>query len=244
VSGNPSTPPLVLFHGSGSNSAAWIRDAAVWAQSHRVYAVDMIGEPGLSAPSRPPLGSSAYAEWLDDVWDGLGLQAASVVGVSLGGWLALDFAVRRPHRVASLSLIAPAGIGAQKRGLLVKVGLLRLLGTRGLLRALALVSGRRDPLPQPMIEALLVVWRSYRPRMGRIPRFSDDELSGLTMPIQVIVGADDAMLSSQETRARVERCVRHAAVVYIEGAAHILPPQAAAVAAFLDRLRTAQVMRA
>src|SRR6476660_1417977 len=73
ASGDPSAPPVVLFHGSGTNSAAWIRDVATWAQHHRVYAVDMIGEPGLSAPSRPALASSAHAEWLDDVWAGLEL---------------------------------------------------------------------------------------------------------------------------------------------------------------------------
>jgi pimeloyl-ACP methyl ester carboxylesterase len=240
ASGNPSAPPLVLFHGSGSNSAAWMRDAPAWAQGHRVYAVDMIGEPGLSAPSRPALGSSAYAEWLDDVWDGLGLQAASVVGVSLGGWLGLDFAIRRPHRVASLSLISPAGVGAQKRSVLLKLGVLRLFGTRGLSRSLALVSGRRDPLPKPMIDALLVVWQTFRPRMGRIPRFSDAQLSGLAMPLQVIVGADDAMLNSFETRERFARCARHARVAYLEGAGHILPPQTTAVAAFLGGLRTVE----
>jgi pimeloyl-ACP methyl ester carboxylesterase len=45
VSGSEQAPPVVLFHGSGANSAVWIRDVAEWARSHRVYAVDMIGEP-------------------------------------------------------------------------------------------------------------------------------------------------------------------------------------------------------
>jgi pimeloyl-ACP methyl ester carboxylesterase len=142
VSGDPSALPVVLVHGSGTNSASWMRDVATWAQHNRVYAVDIIGEPGLSAPSRPPLASSAYAEWLDDVWAGLGLDKASVVGISLGGWLGLDFAIRRPNRVASLSLISPSGIGRQNYMLLLKFGVLRLFGTWGLLKSLALVSGR------------------------------------------------------------------------------------------------------
>ena len=82
-------PPVLLLHGSGSNSAVWIRDVAEWAKHYRVYAVDVIGEPGLSAQSRPPLRSGAYVDWLDDVYQHLGLTSASLIGVSLGGWLAL-----------------------------------------------------------------------------------------------------------------------------------------------------------
>jgi pimeloyl-ACP methyl ester carboxylesterase len=244
VSGDPSALPVVLFHGSGTNSASWMRDVAIWAPHHRVYAVDMIGEPGLSAPSRPPLASSAYAEWLDDVWAGLGLERASAVGISLGGWLGLDFAIRRPNRVASLFLISPSGIGRQNHMLLLKVGVLRLFGTRGLLKSLELVAGRTATLPKPMVDALLLVFRNFRPRMERIPRFTDADLAGLSMPVQVVVGSDDALLNSQETRARVERCVRNGSVTYVENAGHFLPPQTANVTEFLKRVSRVEGMDA
>jgi pimeloyl-ACP methyl ester carboxylesterase len=236
VSGGPSALPVVLFHGSGTNSASWIRDVASWAQHHRVYAVDMIGEPGLSAPSRPPLASSAYADWLDDVWAGLGLEKASIVGISLGGWLGLDFAIRRPIRVASLFLICPSGIGRQNHMLLLKVGVLRWFGKWGLLKSLELVSGRTAVLPKPMVEAMLVVFGNFRPRMERIPRFTDADLAALSMPVQVVVGSDDALLNSQETRDRVERYVQNGSVTYVENAGHLLPPQTANVADFLKRM--------
>ena len=240
VSGDPSAWPVVLFHGSGTNSASWMHDVASWARHHRVYAVDMIGEPGLSAPSRPPLASPAYAEWLDDVWAGLGLAQASVVGISLGGWLGLDFAIRRPDRVASLFLIAPSGIGRQNHVLLLKVGILGLFGRRGLLKSLELVCGGAATLPQPMVDALLVVFRHFRPRMERIPRFTDADLAGLSIPVQVVVGSDDALLNSHETRERVERCVRNGSVVYLEHAGHVLPPQTANVTEFLERISSVQ----
>jgi len=233
ASGDPAAPPVVLFHGSGTNSASWMRDVATWAQHYRVYAVDLIGEPGLSSPARPPLASPAYAEWLDDVWAGLRLERASIVGISLGGWLGLDFAIRRPARVSSLSLISPSGIGRQRRLVLLKIGLLRLCGTWGLMKSLGLVSGRTGALPKPVIDALLVVFRHFRPRMGRIPRCTDADLASLSMPVQVVVGSDDVLLDSRETRERVEEHVCAASVIYVRHAGHLLPPQTARVSEFL-----------
>lgn len=230
--GETAAPPLVLLHGSGANSSTWIRDVAVWAKSHRVFAVDMIGEPGLSAAARPALASLAYADWLEDVWTGLGIDTASVVGRSLGGWLGLDLAIRRPHRVTSLCLISPSGIGRQNAWLLAKVGLLRLCGTWGLMKSLALVSGSQVKLPPPMIDALLVVFGNFRPRMERIPCVSDADLAALDLPLLVIVGRGDPLLDSIETRRRVEAHVRGARVIVDDGG-HILPPQTAVVASFL-----------
>jgi pimeloyl-ACP methyl ester carboxylesterase len=105
--GPENAPPLALLHGSGVNAGMWIADVAAWAEHFRVYAIDVIGEPGLSAPSRPPLASEAYALWLDDVMHALSLQRVSIVGASLGGWLALDYATRRTERVESAVLLCP-----------------------------------------------------------------------------------------------------------------------------------------
>jgi pimeloyl-ACP methyl ester carboxylesterase len=231
-SGAANATPLVLFHGSGTNSGAWLGDVPVWAQRHRVYAIDMIGEPGLSAPSRPPFASDAYAEWLDDVWDRLGLASASIVGVSLGGWLALEYATKRPARVASLSLISPSGVGAQNKVLLLKAGLLLMLGPWGLRRALKLVSGRAT-LPREISDALLLRFRHFRPRMDALPIRTDEELASLKVPVQLIVGGRDALLRSDETRDRMQRAVSNLQLAYLENEGHILPRQTERIAEFL-----------
>lgn len=76
ASGEQNETPVVLLHGSGTNSAVWMRDVADLAERYRVYAIDIVGEPGLSAPSRPPLKSVAYAEWLDEVWGNISVSPA------------------------------------------------------------------------------------------------------------------------------------------------------------------------
>ncbi len=116
--GAEDAPPLILLHGAQANAASWMFDAIAWSQAFRVFAIDVIGEAGFSAPSRPDLSTDAHAGWLDDVLSGLGVTRAAFVGVSLGGWLALDYATRRPGRVERLALLCPAGIGRQKNVLL------------------------------------------------------------------------------------------------------------------------------
>ena len=233
ASGDAHASPLVLFHGSGANSAAWIRDVAEWSRQFRVYAVDMIGEPGLSVAARPSFESDEYAAWLDDVWKGLGLTAASVVGVSLGGWLALDYAIRRPHRVASLSLLSPTGIGSRNAGFMIKAGLLSLLGVQGLRKSVKLVAGR-DDIPPPLIVDMTTVFRHFRPRWERLPIRTDGELAALATAVQVIVGGKDVMIRSNETRDRMRRLVPNLQLTYLEDEGHLLPRQTAAISAFVN----------
>ena len=54
----------------------------------------------------------------------------------------------------------------------------------------------------------------------------------------VVVGSDDALLDSRETRDRVVRCVPNASVVWIDNAGHVLPPQTATVSGFLSGLQS------
>lgn len=92
----------------------WAGDVAAYSRQYRVYAVDLPGEPGKSAPNRPAWDGPAYAEWLEDVLDALKIEKATLLGLSQGGWAALKFAVYQPQRVEKLVLLNPAGIAPDK----------------------------------------------------------------------------------------------------------------------------------
>ena len=64
--GSESALPVALIHGAVSNSAMWAGDVGEYSRHYRVYAVDLPGEPGKSAPVRLDWNSAAYAEWLGD----------------------------------------------------------------------------------------------------------------------------------------------------------------------------------
>jgi len=246
ASGAESAPPLLLFHGSAANSAAWMFDIAAWSAHFRVFAVDMIGEPGLSAPSRPRLASDVHALWLDEVMRGLALDRASMVGVSLGGWLALDYATRRPERVESLALLCPAGVGRQKISFLFKSIPLLLMGRWGTRKLGEMILGRAPanlpPSAQAFVDFMSLVHANFRPRHVKLPVFSDEALQRLTMPLLAIVGGKDVLLDSSATKRRLEANVPHAEVSYYSAAGHFIPRQTAPILDFLERTRSGAVV--
>jgi pimeloyl-ACP methyl ester carboxylesterase len=212
-------PPVVALHGAGTNSTIWLGEAAGWATTRRVYLVDVIGEPGLSAPARPALQSNAYAEWLDDVLDDLGVSRAAFVGASLGGWLALDYAIRRQHRVERLVLRAPGGIGRQKYGAVLAAIVFNLFGASGRRRA---VHHALAPAPDlgDFLDYMALIQRSYRPRRDKLPVFTDDQLRALAMPLLATLGECDRMLDSADTAARLRRLTPHATIAVMPDTGH------------------------
>ena len=233
VCGPDDVPPLLLLHGSGSNATMWMGDITAWAKHFRVHAVDMIGEPGLSAPSRPPLDSAAYALWLDDVLDHLGLDRAAITGASLGGWLALDYATRRPDRVERLALLCPGGVGRQKIGFLLTVLLYKPFGQWGTRRSIKAVAGVDARATPEIAEYLTLMFTHFLPRRDRLPVFPDEALRRLTMPVLAIVGGRDAMFDSHDTAERVNRTVPHADVVVLPDVAHAVIGQTRRILDFL-----------
>ena len=238
--GDEYAPPLLLLHGSVANSAMWMGDVRAWAEHFRVYAVDVIGDAGLSAPSRPPLGSEAHALWLDDVLQALSLSRVSLVGVSFGGWLSLDYATRRPERVESLAVICPGGVGRQKISILFKMIALRMLGVWGSRKSREMIFGRAPANPSPAIqyftEFVLLIHENFRPRRVKLPVFSDHALRRLSMPVMAILGGKDVLLDSAATKQRLARNIPGVEIHYIPEARHYIPGQTAPILEFLRKV--------
>jgi pimeloyl-ACP methyl ester carboxylesterase len=239
ASGAEAAPPLVLLHGGAANSAMWMGDIRAFASSFRVYAIDMIGEAGLSAPSRPRLSSDAHALWLDEVLCRLSVTRTAIVGVSLGGWLALDYATRRPQRVERVAVLCPGGIGRQKVGIIFESIALRSCGAWGKRELAERILGRPPANPSPAAKAFIdfvaLIHQHFRPRMVKLPVFSDEALRRLDIPLLAIVGARDVLLDSRQTKNRLERLGRQAEVLFLPEARHFIPGQAGKILAFLNQ---------
>jgi pimeloyl-ACP methyl ester carboxylesterase len=84
-----------------------------------------------------------------------------------------------------------------------------------------------------MSDYMTLVFQHFRPRMERIPIRTDEELASLAMPVQLILGGNDALIRSNETRDRMARLVARLNLAYLEHEGHILPRQTAAISEFV-----------
>ena len=232
VSGEASAPPLVLLHGANSNALAWGGDVSELSRRFRTYALDVIGEPGRSAASRPPWTGPAYADWLADVLAGLNLSNIALMGISQGGWLALKFATQHPERVTKLVLLAPGGIATPRLSFLLRAIPLSFMGRWGAEAINRIVFGRQ-PITAEVVVFMNEIMTHFKPRIEPQPLYTDAELTALTMPILLIAGAADALLPAEKIAARLSRLAPNVTARILPHAGHVLHMLAPEIVPFL-----------
>jgi pimeloyl-ACP methyl ester carboxylesterase len=110
-------PPLVFVHGLSGSWQNWLEQLPEFSRDHRCIAVDLPGF-GESPMPRDEITISGYGRWLDGLFDALEIDGAAVVGNSMGGFIAAETAIKFPHRVERLVLVAAAGLSIEhQRGL-------------------------------------------------------------------------------------------------------------------------------
>lgn len=109
TAGDPAAPAVLLLHGTGGHLENWARNITPLAENFRVIAPDFLWH-GLSqtAPFDPEI-VPALVDQMVDLMDDLGIAAAAVNGQSMGGWVAMQLALRHPRRVSQLILTTTQG---------------------------------------------------------------------------------------------------------------------------------------
>jgi pimeloyl-ACP methyl ester carboxylesterase len=242
-------PPVVLVHGLGDDAGVWQAEIAPLARRYHVIALDQIG---FGRSDKPLLNYRAQTlvDFLDEFMRTLGIGRATVVGNSLGGWVAALLASEHPERVDRLVLVDAAGLS----------GLPEFLGPR-LMRALRLatiddlkVLGARsfaDPRDFESAEALRAAFAERVAAgdgytIGRImdslerrEDLLDARLAGISAPTLIVWGRQDGLVPPRFGE-RLHTAIRGSKLVTLDRCGH--EPQLecaeafeAALEAFLGR---------
>lgn len=108
--GDRSAEPLLLIHGMAGSSRAWVPVIGPLAAKYRVIAPDLLGH-GRSDKPRTDYSLGAFAVWIRDLLDELDIPAATLVGHSLGGGIALQVAHQHREYCRRLVLVNSGGLG-------------------------------------------------------------------------------------------------------------------------------------
>lgn len=100
--------PVILLHGLGASKNVWRLTIPALAPAFHIYAPDQIG---FGASEKPPINYrvATLTDFLEEFMRKLEIPKATLVGNSLGGWVAADFAIRHPEKVDRLVLVDSAG---------------------------------------------------------------------------------------------------------------------------------------
>ncbi len=222
-----AAPAIVHVHGFGISGTYMTPTAARLAPFYRTFVPDLPGF-GRSQHPRHPLGIPALADAVARFMDHVGLDKATLLGNSLGCPITAAFAAQHGDRLDRAILVSPAG-GPHNRPIVKGVAQLAL-------------AGLREPLGMAPIAVndylhygLIQTWDLFRSMIAfpAVERFL-----GLEMPMLIVLGDRDPLVSERRLRFVVEQ-LPTTTLVSIDGAAHAInfshPDQLANVVhAFMD----------
>jgi len=226
--------PLVMIHGGLLDRRMWDDQFAVFAESYRVIRYDARGH-GLS---KAPSGAYSHHEDLKKLLDGLKVEKAAIMGLSMGGYIAIDFTLAYPDRVSALVLAAPGLTGyefesealkknnerlnkaAQDNDLKMLVEYFQRAWTDGPSRAPEKVDPAVREKVRLMAAGTLQNWNDES-REDRLTPAAIGRLAEIKVPTLAIVGELD-MPDILEIVGLIEKNIKGARKEMIKGVAHMV----------------------
>ncbi|WP_342787232.1 3-oxoadipate enol-lactonase [Actinomadura decatromicini] len=242
VDGPDDAPAVVLGPSLGTSMDLWLPQLPTLTAGWRVLRYDLPGHGGSPTPDGP-FTVADLADAVARLMDEHGVDRAAYAGVSLGGAVGVELALRAPDRVASLVLCCTSPRFGEPGPWRERAALVRRDGTE----ALAETAPGRWFTPgftgaEPYVAMLRAADREgYAACCEALARFdATDRLGGITAPTLVIAGADDVPTPPRGHADRLVAGIPDARLTVLDGAAHLANaerpgPVTGAIAAHLDR---------
>nr|WP_256980198.1 alpha/beta hydrolase [Rhodococcus sp. 15-1154-1] len=215
--------PFVLLPGRSSPSPIWATNMPSLLALGDVYALDLLGEPGMSVQEVPIENDDDNAAWLDQTLEQLPEDEFNLLGLSIGGWAATNLATHYPDRVASLMLIDPAytfatiPLGTAVRAIPASVSWLPKSWRDSFASYTAGGAPVEDNAVARMIETAMSAYSIKLPQPSLIP---ESDLEGLRMPVLAILAGRSVMHDASDADEVARRALGNGTVVVYPEASH------------------------
>lgn len=223
-----SATPIVLIPGRSAGVPMWSSNLEGLIAKHPVYAMDFLGEAGMSIQTVKIVDGADQAAWLHEAVSSLNVAKMHFVGHSFGGWAAANYATRYPEKVASLILLEPVFVfQGLKTEIIIKSipAAIPFLPKSWRERMLKNIGGAveidyNDPVARMIAEGT----EYYARKLPGLPeQISVEQLKTWKMPVYVAMGEKSVMHDSEKAIAVAQSSVRHVKAKNWMGGTHSLP---------------------
>ncbi|AJT40538.1 alpha/beta fold hydrolase [Psychromicrobium lacuslunae] len=224
--GTDGRTPLVLLPGRQAATPLWRANLPTLMALRTVYTIDLLGEPGYSVQQRPITTDAEQASWLDQVLKALELPKVHLLGLSIGGWTAINYGLHYPDRIASMTLLDPAMSFApvSLKMILVSLGSVFPWLPQSLRhRLLSWMSGgarSSDELPEGRLISLGM--SEFTLRLPTPRPFSEQQLRALDVPVLAVIAGRSIIQNPQRALQTANTTLPQGTVEFWPEASHAL----------------------
>lgn len=227
AAGPKEAPPLLLLPGMLLSSTQWYLNIGELSRHYRTYAVDILGDVGKSVPTALPQTRAESAEWIAEVLNGLKIEQIDVVGLSLGGWLAMNLALCDPDRVRKLVTLAPAASLAPLNWQFFLRFMLTNLPIRSFGNSFTqwlFATPKAATKFTALIAQVSIGAKNFKFQKMVYPEvFADDELQRLQPPTLVLIGEKEVIYKPRPALDRARRLIPGVEAELVPQAGHASP---------------------
>jgi pimeloyl-ACP methyl ester carboxylesterase len=224
--GGDAPRPLLLLPGRAASTPMWAANLPGLTGQNAVYCVDLLGEPGLSVQTRPIIGDDDQAAWLDELIGALPVDRVHLVGLSIGGWTAVNLAARHPRRLASLTVLDPAYTFGRITWKVVVVSLgAAFPGMPELWRnkLMSWIAGGAEATDDDPVASLIAAgMRDFVAALPQPTYPTDERLRSISVPTLAIIAGRSIIHDPGKAAARARRLMPDATVELWPDASHAL----------------------
>jgi pimeloyl-ACP methyl ester carboxylesterase len=233
-----SGPVVVLLHGLGGESGNWALNVGALSQKYRVVVPDQLG---FGRSDKPLINYrvGTYVDFLDKFLEGLKVERATLVGNSMGGWVAAAYALKHPSKVERLVLVSAAGFAPPKEFDLSTLSGLNPSTREQTKRLAGMV------FFNPLFKSDIAVDAMFQQRVSAGDGYTiqslvesihrgedmlDGKLSALKQPVLLVWGREDGLTTLAREGERFKREIPHAQLLVFDQCGHV--PQVEKAAEF------------
>jgi 2-hydroxy-6-oxonona-2,4-dienedioate hydrolase len=225
-----SGPTVILLHGLGGSSSNWILNINALAAKHRVIVPDQVG---FGKSDKPLINYrvGTYVDFLERLYRELKIERATLVGNSMGGWVAALYAITYPERVERLVLVDAAGFAPPKNFDVKQLAGLNPSTREGMRRLAALVFYDKQRFTTDDAIDLMLTQRlsagdgytiqSLIESIARREDMLDGRLARLKQPTLIIWGRQDGLAPLAEFGERFKREIPGAELIVFDRCGHV-----------------------